>query len=151
MKKTSALLALALGLLVALATPGTASAEVDREMFPIDVTNFNECTNEDVHYTGTFHGVIHRSDGNFVFHFNPLNVTGVGLTSGNTYNFVGGPLNQTINTSGERFIYTEVNNLVLVTRGSETNLLARYVAHLTINPDGEVILEFEGFTVECRA
>jgi hypothetical protein len=45
-------------------------------------------------------------------------VTGVGRTSGTTYQFVGAPTNFAIHETETRLAYNQVNNLVLVSQGS---------------------------------
>jgi hypothetical protein len=120
-------------------------ATTDHEIFPFQYTTFNECTGEEVFLAGEFH-VVEREVGEHVFfHFNEVNLTGVGLTSGTSYRTSGSPLNFTLNSRAQ----TEVNNLSLISQGGTADLQIRFIGHLTVTPNGEISAEFADFVVNC--
>jgi hypothetical protein len=148
--KISAGLAVASAVACVLAAPATAYATVVDDSFAFSEVKYNECTNEDVAFAGTFH-IIYRDAGqHLMVHLNPIGVTGVGQTSGTTYQFVGAPYNITINTD-PGLAYTQVNNLVLASRGSSANLVVRFVEHYTVDANGLPRAEFTFFEPKCVA
>ena len=149
MRKLSAGLAVASALAWGLVGPAAAQATVVDESFAFSEVKYNECTNEDVAFAGTFH-IIYRDAGqHLMIHLNPIAVTGVGQTSGTTYQFVGAPYNITVNDTETGSAYTQVNNLVLASKGSSANLVVRFVEHVTLDPDGIPRTEFTFFEPKC--
>jgi len=136
------------GLLVLVATVAgpPAVATTDHEIFPFEYTTFNECTGEEVFLAGEFHVVEREVDGHVLFHFNEINLTGVGLTSGTSYRTSGSPLNFTLNAGAQ----TEVNNLSLISQGGTADLQVRFTGHLTVTWNGDISVEFADFVVNCR-
>jgi hypothetical protein len=149
MRSMRILVGLMFVVLLSLAPP--ALAATDHEIFPFEYTTFNECTGEDVHLAGAFHVVEREVEGHLVFHFNEINLTGVGLTTGIVYRTSGSPLNFTLSAeSGTGVEMTEVNNLGLISQGGTDDLQVRFTSHVTVTPSGDVTVEFADFIVHCR-
>jgi hypothetical protein len=135
-----------------------AGVTTERETIPVEFDYFSACTNEVIHFVGSVNvvfqlvsnasgGLVINGSGNF------KNVTGVGLTSGLTYRFVGktglgfnGPAVYT--TAG---LVVEMNELeqLVVSNGSAPNQNAQFQIRLVIAPDGTTRLEFESLTFTC--
>lgn len=138
-------------------TPRAAAAQAVTVSFftPYNSTVFVPCANggagEVVKSTGTVHRVVHNTlnaNGfHITLHANPQNVTGTGLTTGDTY--------QTRGT------FTAHQNLIpgvtetihetfkLVGPGPNNNLTMTTTSRLTINANGEVVLDSDSFSIEC--
>jgi len=107
-----------------------------------------DCTGEIVEITGTIHVVNQtQADGSVIGHFNYLNVSGVGLTSGNTYQTnavdhfrLSAPFPSSINS---------VQSFLLISRGSSSNLLVTVLYHITVNANGEVATSIDDLTMQC--
>lgn len=149
MRKLSVGLAVASAAALGLVAPATATAAVVDESFAFSEVKYNECTNEDVAFAGTFHIIFREAGQHLMVHLNPIGVTGVGQTSGTTYQFVGAPTNITIYETETGLAYTQVNNLVLASRGSSANLVVRFVEHVTVDANGDPTAEFTFFEARC--
>ncbi len=114
------------------------------EIVPFDVERYNECgadgAGEYVHLVGELHVVffeVANSAGGWVYksQVNPVNVSGVGLTSGTQYRGVG--MSQGISTlHGDGETYTSINNFLLIGKGSGDNLVIHSTFHVTVNANG---------------
>lgn len=123
---------------------------------PFDETIFVPCTNggagEDVALTGTTHFVyqIVWNDHGFhlVYHENSQGITGVGLSSGET--FAGSDGTQgTVTAAWEsnQWIGTTIEQMKIV--GKNTRYIVRYKQHLVVTPDGKVTVSIKDKTVDC--
>lgn len=109
-----------------------------------------DCTGEIVEISGTIHLVNQTQvDGSVIGHFNYQNVSGVGLTSGNTYQVsavdhfrLSAPFPTDI---------TSVQSFRLINRGSESNLLVTVFYHITGNANGEVTASIDNLDVQCTS
>ena len=116
---------------------------------PLDAITSNTCKGEDVELSGTIHLVSQiQRDGSIVGHFNYQNVSGVGLRSGTTYRSsamdtfrLGTPFPSDIHS---------VRSFRLVGRGTEDNLLVKFMFHITVNADGEVTATVKDVSSQCR-
>ena len=149
MSKLSAALAVALAVACGFVAPATATAAVVDESFSFSEVKYNECTNEDVAFAGTFHIIFRAAGQHLMIHLNPIGVTGVGQTSGTTYQFVGAPTNITLYETDTGLAYTQVNNLVLASQGSSANLVVRFVEHFTVDANGVPRADFTFFEPRC--
>jgi hypothetical protein len=149
------LLAFALGL--AQVAPAGAAVDVN-ERFPMSFTFFNSCTGEEVQVAGVVHFLGRAGTGesgqfHLGAHCNPR-LSGVGLASGATYQFVqanngqfnavgedGPPLNGS-NTLAFRVICQGED-------GTEEDFTAYLVFHFTVNANGEGTVDFQKFREEC--
>jgi hypothetical protein len=112
---------------------------------PLDFIRSADCTGELVEISGMIHFVNQtRADGSVIGHFNYQNVTGLGLTSGHTYQ-----------TSAVDHIQlggsdvTSVANFYLISRGSGSNLLVQVLYHITINGNGDVTVSIDDLNTQC--
>jgi|GEM_PF-2257015 hypothetical protein len=107
-----------------------------------------DCTGEMVEIGGTIHMVNQiQADGSAMGHFNYLNVSGVGLTSGNTYQTnavdhirLSAPFPSSI---------TSVRSFLLISRGSSSNLLIHVAYHITISENGQMTAFIEDLDIQC--
>ena len=117
---------------------------------PVDWVVWNPCTDEYVVCDGDIH--IHGSttvtpSGNFHlnYHENNQSVTGVGQTTGNTYNYVG-VLHKHYNGNVGETIF-ETYNAKMVSNGNQFNHDIN--VHITVNANGEVIVNNESDEITC--
>ena len=124
--------------------------------FPIDTVVNVPCANggagEDVHITGTIHDLFHitvdAAGGLHVkTHDNPQDVTGVGLTTGASYQGTGVTQQEFDVTAGEQDTF--VDNFRIVGQGPGNNFLVHETFHLTVNANGDVTVVFDNLSVDC--
>jgi hypothetical protein len=155
--KTNKALKQALALLAAitLTTIGAATANaaiVENFFQPLNLTAFDECTGESVHFTGQLHilsTVTINPNGSFHLHMtqNYAGVKGVGQTTGRIYQLPG-ELSVTENLTAAQ-VMTAVVFSNLITDGSPSNEKITVSLHITINANGTVTVdnvEFESIT-----
>jgi hypothetical protein len=117
-------------------------------------TFVNPCTGEVVTLTsGTFQVVLHEFvDNGDGFHGiaegNAMGVRGVG-SAGNTYR-AGGGFWFEFNSHEPQVAFTGVDVLNLASKGSADNFVVVATVHLTVTPDGELVVFFEEERAECR-
>jgi hypothetical protein len=131
------------------------------DQVPINQTAFVPCANggagETVELTGTLHTliVVTTSDSGRITvkeHFQPQGVTGIGETTGDTYQATG-VTQQTQTWDGNDDMpieFTFVNNFRIIGHGPGNNFLVHETTHVTVNANGEVTAEHSTFTTECR-
>jgi len=127
------------------------------ESAPFERTFFVPCANggagEDVSLTGTINivdQVIFNDHGfTLTYHTNPHAVTGVGLSTGDTFTASGGSQGTiTGSFENEQFtgFYTEQLRIV----GQNSTFIVNYKFHVTITSDGNVSTSISEETVDCR-
>jgi hypothetical protein len=130
-------------------TARSASAlEATSTGMPLYFLRSADCTGEMVEISGTIHMVNQiQEDGSVMGHFNYLNVGGVGLTSGNTYQTnaadhirLSAPFPSSINS---------VRSFLLISRGSSSNLLIHVAYHITIDENGKMTAFIEDLDMQC--
>jgi len=147
--------------LVAIAPSAHGLAAADTftvsERFPIDLTVFVSCADggagEFVQLIGTLHvlsSVTVDSNGGFRDKsvFNPQGVSGTGLTTGDKYQGTGTTTSVFRLTVGVSQTY--VNSFLIIGQGSGNNFLVQETFHFTVNPNGELTVFFDNFSVECK-
>ncbi len=150
MKRLVALVACVL--LLGLVALPVASATTDRETIPFRTT-VRSCSGELVRVSGELLLISHfteDSGGGFHFHFTlvPRHVRGVS-PSGVSYKAVGGD-RFTSNVSGSGTeTFTNTDQFLLISEGSEDNLLVRFTFHITVNANGEVTTVVDNFSEKC--
>ena len=144
----------------AISSPALAAlASTTSEVVPVDITAFVPCANggtgELVHALGSLHQVfttVISATGKMTLrsHFQPQGLTGVGLTTGDTYQATG--VTQTTDQIGGPFpvVFSLINNFRFIGAGPNNNLLIHEEAHLTINATGVVSVFVDRLTEECR-
>jgi hypothetical protein len=136
-----------------------ATTTTDNSSIPFDISIFIPCANggvgETVELSGRLHILIHitTNDNNFVIrsHFQPQNVSGVGLTTGDTYRGTG----VTQNTQTGSFIngqatVTFVNNFLMIGQGPGNNFTVHQNVHMTLNANGDATASVDNFRTECK-
>jgi hypothetical protein len=155
-------------LLVALAVlwqPRSASAQAitntTNTTLPISLTVFVPCANagagEIVALSGDLHDLFHvtiSASGQVTVKFqdNPQGVSGVGQTTGDTYQGTG--VTQQMITfdgvDGFPFEFTFINNFRIIGQGPGNNLLVHATEHVTVHANGEVTAVVTNLSVDCK-
>lgn len=137
-----------------------AFAEVQlNDKAPIFMLVYISCANggagEFVQLEGFLHTVVTATinDNNVSgkSHFQPMGVTGVGLTSGAKYQATG-VTQQSFRGSLQNGQYntTSVNNFRIIGQGPGNNFLVHENMHVTINANGEVVVTHENVRIDCK-
>ena len=144
-------------LVLSAATPTHAATVVhDTYTVPFDVVLSNQCTGEDVAFSGQ---VVMRSattiDNAGGFHGNlsstPRQVRGTGVSSGTTYAAVGATLDTIYSgADGTPFVSAFTSTFQLVSHGSSENVHIRMAGHVTITATGDLAAVFSTLSLECR-
>lgn len=148
-------------LVVAAVAAGVASARVTQNDVnqTIPWSDFIPCANggagEGVSGTIDLHLLVTSTvNGNNVsgkFHFQPQGSDLVGSVSGDTYQATGvtqGTFKGSLQNG--QFTETDVNNYRLIGHGPGNNLLVHEVSHITVNAGGDVTVEFDRPSVDCK-
>lgn len=122
---------------------------------PLTTTFFNDCAAENVTVNGTFRVLLQTTEtpsGNrhVVTESNFSSVSGIGETSGLRYQVpsTGGAV---FNGDIDMVNVTSANHTFrLVGQGPDNNLNVHGVLHITWNGNGELVVEFEKVSIECR-
>jgi len=114
----------------------------------------NEGAGEDVAVEGFLHvlitetvdrnGVVHTTS-----HFQPMGISGTGLTTGDSYQATGITRDQ-INGTEPPFEITFVNNFRIIGQGTGNNLLIHEVFHVTVKANGELTVFVDHLSAECK-
>jgi hypothetical protein len=157
MKNNIASLMGALALLLIAST--TARAEVVQNE-KIDFTGFftfvpcaDGGAGEEVVFEGNLHilfTVTADKKGGFHVksHFQPQGLSGVGSSTGDSYQATGVTQDHYNLKAGET--YTSVNNFRMIGQGPGNNFLIHSTFHYTINAKGELTVEHDNSSVECK-
>ena len=128
-------------------TPASALGASSSDL-PLYFLRSADCTDEVVEVSGSIHLVNKvQADGSVVGHFNYQGVTGLGLTSGESYR-VNAVDNIRLRAPFPSSI-TSVRSFLLVSRGAGSNLLVHVAYHITINAAGEVTASIEDLEMQC--
>lgn len=138
---------LALTLLwLSLAAPTLWAATSTR--MPLQFIRFADCTGELVEISGTIHFVTQtQADGSVMGHFNYQGVTGVGLTSGITYQTAA--VDQVRLRTPFPSSIASAQSFRLISPGSASNLLVHVLYHITVNGNGEVTVFIDALRTQC--
>jgi len=137
------------------------AAVTTNDVIPFEMTVHVDCAlggaGEDVELTGELHVLIVTTVSksgmqHTELHFQPINVSGVGETSGDKYRAVGiTRTDMTIDTSdGFPQETTAVNNFYIIGQGPGNNFMVHETFHVTINANGEVTADIDKLIIECR-
>jgi hypothetical protein len=144
----SILAGLALLFSLCLSSGAAAALGATSTDMPVNFLRSADCTGEVVELTGTIHLVNQtQADGSVIGHFNYQNVSGVGQTSGRTYQVSAVDhfrLNAPVPTN-----VTSVQSFRLISRGAESNLLVTVLYHITINANGELTASIDDLNMQC--
>ena len=157
MKNTKIMMFLVAALAI-LTGPANAAIQVN-ESIPITLSVFVPCAaggaGEIVDLSGPLHVLITFTiSGNNVSgrqQFQPQGISGTGETTGLRYQATG--LTATSFTSSlqnGQANTTFINRFDIIGQGPNNNFVVHETAHITINADGTVTVNFDNFTVECN-
>ena len=128
-------------------TPALALGASSSDL-PLYFLRSADCTDEVVEISGSIHMVNQvQADGSVVGHFNYQGVSGLGLTSGKTYQVTAAD-NIRLSAPFPSSI-TSVRSFLLVSRGARSNLLVHVAYHITISAAGEVTAFIEDLDMQC--
>lgn len=134
-----------------------ATTVTTNEQVPITVFAFVPCANDGagelVVLTGTLHVLTHvtiddQGGLHVKQHFQPQGLSGVGLTTGDTYRGTG--VTQTEFNATAATEQTSINNFRIIGQGPDNNFLVHSTFHVTVNANGEVTTVVDNFSTECR-
>jgi hypothetical protein len=119
---------------------------------PVDCDN--DGTPEDVvELSGDLHVLIAETTNDNVtttkVQFVPRNITGTGLITGATYRGVGLTTQTSTQVSDGPLVFTFVNNFYIIGQAGGYRYLAHETFHVTIDADGNVIVEHDSAFVTC--
>jgi len=148
----------ALALLVVLTLGTTARAQAVTEHFdlniPLSTTEFSPCTGEFIFIEGFVHlqsQITETANGTQAEFHLLLNGRGTGLTSGNQYLF------HEVSAHTVRFnsqflpvVETVTITYRLLGVGQVEDFQVKATFHITINPNGQVTVNFDKASMECR-
>ena len=124
---------------------------------PFEETLFVPCANggagENVTLTGTTNFVYQMAWNdhgfNLVYHANSHGVTGVGLSSGETFVGSGGTQGSVIGSwVNNQWIGTTIEQMRII--GQNTTYIVKYKYQLIVTPDGNVTVSIREKTIECK-
>ncbi|MDH3244714.1 MAG: hypothetical protein OEM26_08875 [Saprospiraceae bacterium] len=135
--------------------PGFGQALTFKDVGTVDFphTVFNDCTGEDVEFTGVVHysdhGTITPSGNALVhFHFNFSNMTGTGVDSGIKYQCVTAYNEKFNETAGLAASIHITQNMIA--QGNNPSLIFDIDGVFVVNPNGEVTVDFFNVTIGCH-
>src|SRR5437867_1386264 len=144
--------------LAILTGPANAAIQVNKSQ-QITLSVFVPCAargaGEIVDLSGPLHVLITSTiNGNNVsgrFQFQPQGISGNGETTGLSYQATGLTAeNFTASQQNGVFTLTFINRFDIIGQGPNNNFTVQETAHITINADGTVTVNFDNFSVECR-
>ena len=120
----------------------------------MDETVSDACAGEDIAFQGPIHfngSEVITPSGHYhlTLHSNYQGVSGVGQTSGDTYNLVSGTsnnLNIDFGTNGGEGTF--IQNIHVISNGVVYDATVR--AHITVTPNGDVTVNFNEITFQCN-
>jgi hypothetical protein len=158
MKKRLGLALPLAGAMVLLVTASGSAGVLINVAVPFSQVFSVPCANggagEDVELDGFLHFLItetvdHKGVVHTTTHFQPMGISGTGLTTGDSYQATG-VTRQKINGTEPPFEVTFVNNFRIIGQGTGNNLLIHEVFHLTVNANGELTVSFDHLSEECK-
>lgn len=134
-----------------------ATTVTTNEQIPFAIVVFVPCANDGagelVELTGTLHVLTHvtiddQGGLHVKQHSQPQGISGVGLTTGDTYRGTG--VTQTEFNATAATEQTSINNFRIIGQGPDNNFLVHSTFHVTVNANGEVTTVVDNFSTECR-
>ena len=134
-------------LMLSIASPASALRATSTDM-PLHFIRSADCSAEEVEISGTIHMLNQtQADGSVIGHFNYQNVSGIGLSSGNTYR--ASAVNQVQLKAPFPSSIASSQSFQLISRGSDSNLLVHVLYHITVNANGEVTASIDDLRMQC--
>ncbi len=134
-----------------------ATTYTDNTQISIDIVAFVPCAADGDGEYVFFSGILNRVsvttiDNTGSFHtqldFQPQGIRGEGLTTGASYQWTGAT--QASFNGQVGYENTFINNYRLIGEGTNNNLLIHQTFHATVQPDGEVTIVVDDYSVECK-
>jgi hypothetical protein len=130
-------------------TNNSVTHERSISIMPVDYTEFNPCTGEDIHITGfwdyTVTSVYVNNRWNYTYHFSYDGVTGIGLTSGIKYQANGHVTEHDQSVwNGEfyQLIKSKITNKIIFTsKGGGNNFSSYAFYHFKVGDDGVLTVD----------
>ena len=150
-----ALLAI-LGILGVMPAFGQATTTTTQGSAPVSFTTFDSCTSENVTFTGSVQFVttvtINKNRLALSLEANYQDVTGTGLTTGDTYHAPGTSHETFTSTSAMSFPaeFSFEEHVGLVSNGPAPNEMLATTIHLTVNADGTTTADVTDMSIECQ-
>jgi hypothetical protein len=146
--------ALSLAALVAGGIPAAFADPPTKITVPEDLIFFDQCSGEDVHFTGSTIFSFSSSANKNTFRFT-LNIVerldGVGLSTGASYKAnVEDNFEETGSFSGFPFEHNEVVNMHLIGQGAVANETIKQNFHFTVNADGTITVDRASAEFTCH-
>jgi hypothetical protein len=136
---------------------GPASPDVvQQERFEIELPVFIPCADDFVVLEGTLHLLfqtnvnVNTGAAQFRSLAHPANLSGEGLVSGRTYHGTGGTMSSERWRDGLPQRFSFVNNFRIIGQGSGNNYLVQMISHVFFDADGNLRLEVDRESFECR-
>jgi len=114
------------------------------------------CAGENVQLSGSLHVLMFTTISNsnkvtIKFHFQPQGITGLGLTTGDTYQGTGATQGTTTfdDVDGFPFETTMVNNFNIIGYGPGNQSREHDLMHVTVNANGETTAFIESSRIVC--
>jgi len=148
-----------IGVLLALLAAPAQAVVVVNDSFDVLLEVFVPCANggagELVDLTGPLHELISFTiNGNNIrgdIHFQPQGISGVGLTTGDSYQATGVTQDHFKGSfNNDQFQETFVNNFRIIGQGPGNNFLVHEDFHVTINANGTLTSFHDNFSVDCK-
>ena len=137
-----------------LSVPAFADNSINTSV-PFSETLVNPCNGENVAASGLVHININiTTNGNglhAMMQSNPQGVTGIGETTGATYHGTGvGHENINISSKDGSFTDSYVLRVDFIGNGQVPNFEFHETAHITVNADGTIIVNFDNIGTTCH-
>lgn len=132
----------------------------DNYNYPVTWTDFVPCANggsgETIVLTGRMHvndflTISNDGSWNLKMHIQPMNLQGLGQTTGLKYNATGvTQAKENLSGTGLPYSWTYVNNYRMIGQGPGNNLLVHETWHFTLNANGELTAEIDNYKWDCK-
>jgi hypothetical protein len=138
---------------------GSATTTNSNVQVPITLVVFVPCANGGVGELIQVEGDLHvlfettiSSSGNLhsKFHFQPMGISGQGLTTGDKYQATGVTQGEFNSEGPFPVTETSVNNFRMIGQGPGNNFLVHENTHITLNANGQVTVVADNFTIDCK-
>lgn len=153
------LIATLLTLLLSSVAFGQALAITVNQFVPFAQAVLVPCANGGAGEIVLVQGVLHLQDhitinnnrANIKTHAQPQGATGIGQTTGDTYNATGVTQEQdSLALVGGATEFSFINNFRLIGQGPDNNLQVHQNVHVTINANGDVTTVVDNLSVDCK-
>ncbi len=137
----------------------SAAENMSNTVVPFNIGVFVPCAmngaGEVVLLSGNLHVLTFfttSSNGNTTIrtHFQPQQLTGLGLTSGASYQGTGVTQSTQTFTSPAPWTFTFINNFRMIGQGPGNNFMVHQTTHTTVNANGDVTATVNNTSITCK-